>query len=270
MIWTHLAGNSLIRSFVHRSFAHFAQIKWATVSELLRSLKTNEWPWANGSGHSEEMSDREQITQVAQVKCVTMSDSLRSLRGNERMSHLLKEFWLKNLKSRFNMFYICTIKFFFFLICESLIFAHFLFLSEWCEWIAHFAQIKWEMWANRSGPSLEMSDCERIAQVAHQQWANEWIAHFFEQIFGQKKSDLLGNQMSEFPALQKSDCEQFAQVTHENEQIARFFWVNCSFALLFTKIKQFTQFFFLLKSYFMVRFLYIFLNKWAICSFPLL
>ena len=63
-------------------------------------------------------------------------------------------------------------------------------------------------WAICSHCSEEMSDCERIAQVTHQKWANEWIGHFFEQIahsliFGQKKSDSLGNQMSEFPALEK-------------------------------------------------------------------
>ena len=85
---------------------------------------------------------------------------------------------------------------------ESLIFAHFLFFGERCEWIAHFAQIKW---AIRSGRWEEMSDRERIAQVAHQKWANEWIAHFFERIahsliFGQKTSDSLGKPMSEFPA----------------------------------------------------------------------
>ena len=62
---------------------------------------------------------------------------------------------------------------------ESLIFAHFLFFGERCEW---------------------------IAQVTHQKWANEWIAQFFERIaqsliLGQKMSDSLRNQMSEFPAL---------------------------------------------------------------------
>ena len=46
-------------------------------------------------------------------------------------------------------------------------------------------------WAIRSGRSEEMSDREQIAQVAHQKWANEWIAHFFEWIahlliFGKK------------------------------------------------------------------------------------
>ena len=102
---------------------------------------------------------------------------------------------------------------------ESLIFAHFLFFGERCEWIAHFAQIKWAMWANRSFRSPKMSDHERFAQFAQRKWAmcgnrsfrspkmsNEWIAHFFERIahsliFGQQTSDSLGNQMSEFPAL---------------------------------------------------------------------
>ena len=50
--------------------------------------------------------------------------------------------------------------------------------------------------------------CERIAQVAHQKWANERIAHFFERIapllsfFAIKTSDSLRKPMSEFPALQ--------------------------------------------------------------------
>ena len=41
-----------------------------------------------------------------------------------------------------------------------------------------------------------------------------------------------------------SDCEQFSQEAHDkwaNEQIALFFWANCSFALLFTKNKWFAQ-----------------------------
>ena len=61
-------------------------------------------------------------------------------------------------------------------------------------------------WAIPSGRSEEMSDGERIAQVTHQKWGNEWIAQFFERIahsliFGQKMSDSLGKPMSEFPAL---------------------------------------------------------------------
>ena len=59
-----------------------------------------------------------------------------------------------------------------------------------------FAQVGQRKWAIVS----------EIAQVAHQKWANKWIAHFFERIahsliFGQKMSDSLGNLMSEFPAL---------------------------------------------------------------------
>ena len=37
-------------------------------------------------------------------------------------------------------------------------------------------------WAICSGRSEEMSDCERIAQVTYQKWANELIARFFERI----------------------------------------------------------------------------------------
>ena len=59
------AGNLRIRSSLIHSFAHFAQFKWATVRDLLRSLKTNERPWAN---RSEEMSDREWFAHFAQIK----------------------------------------------------------------------------------------------------------------------------------------------------------------------------------------------------------
>ena len=73
-----------IRSFTHCSFAHLlirsfcsnqmsncerftqiAQDKWATLSEALRSLWGNEWPWANCSGRSRQMSDHERFAQVA-------------------------------------------------------------------------------------------------------------------------------------------------------------------------------------------------------------
>ena len=37
-------------------------------------------------------------------------------------------------------------------------------------------------WAICSGRSPKMSNHEQIAQVAHEKWANEQIAHFFEQI----------------------------------------------------------------------------------------
>ena len=78
LLITHL----LIRSFCsnqmsdYERFTQIAQDKWATVSELLRSLKTNEQPWANPSGRSWQMSDREQITQVLMIN-EQMSDSLK-------------------------------------------------------------------------------------------------------------------------------------------------------------------------------------------------
>ena len=61
-------------------------------------------------------------------------------------------------------------------------------------------------WAIRSGGSEEMSDRERIAQVAHQnEWISESLIFLSESLIhsfcGQKMSNSLGNQMSEFPAL---------------------------------------------------------------------
>ena len=52
--------------------------------------------------------------------------------------------------------------------------AHFLFFGERCEWIAHFAQIKWAMWANCSGRSPKMSDVSeslRSLTKNEQPWA---------------------------------------------------------------------------------------------------
>ena len=81
-----------------RSFAHFSQIKWATLSNSLRSLKTNEQLWAS---RSTQMSNCEQIAQVDHDKWATVSDLLRLLMINEQMSDSLKKFYLKNLKSHF-------------------------------------------------------------------------------------------------------------------------------------------------------------------------
>ena len=88
--------------FAHRSFA---QIKRATVSDSLRSLKTIEQLWANRSGRSYQKSDRERIAQVAHDKCATVSDSLRWLMINEQISDLIKKNLAKILF--FSRFYIC-------------------------------------------------------------------------------------------------------------------------------------------------------------------
>ena len=68
------------------------------------------------------------------------------------------------------MFYIRFLKLFIEKMSESLIFAHFLFFGEQCEWIAHFAQIKWAMWVNGSFRSPKMSDYEWFAQIAQRKW----------------------------------------------------------------------------------------------------
>ena len=149
-----------------RSFAQVAQIKWATVSDLLRSLRTNEQLWANRSGCSCQKSHRERIAQVAHDKWATVSASLRLLMINERMSKLLKKIWLK----LYFWYVFCTFK-------KKK--SDSLFFNERCERIAQFAHQKWAMWGNRLGRSPEMSDHERIALVAHQKWANERIARFF-------------------------------------------------------------------------------------------
>ena len=71
-----------IRSFAHRSFAQMAQIKWVTVSNSLRSLRTTdanvskslrslmtkEQPCANPFGCSWQKSNRERFAPVAHDK----------------------------------------------------------------------------------------------------------------------------------------------------------------------------------------------------------
>ena len=79
-------------------------------------------------------------------------------------------------------------------------------------------------WAICSGQSPKMSDHERIAQVANQNWANEWIACFFKRIacsliFSQKTSDSLRKPMSEFPALPIMQILSFFHLQYANFSI---------------------------------------------------
>ena len=158
-----------------RSFAHFAQIKWAPVSNSLRSL-TNERLWANRSGRSEEMSDSERIAQVAQDKWATLSDSLRSLKKRQR-KWANERFAQKNLPKKSKiLFLVCFIYDFkkrkkiekwvnrsFFLISSFL-------LSNVSDLLtmAHFF---WAMWANCSGRSPKMSDVSKSLTKNEQPWA---------------------------------------------------------------------------------------------------
>ena len=157
----HIFAGLGIRSFTHRSFPHFAQIKWATVSDSLRSLKTNERPWANPSGRSEEMSNREQIAQVAQDKWASLSNLLRLLRGNERMSVSLKKCWLNKSKILFLVFFIYDLKKF----IEKWVNPSFPFYGEQCERFAH----------DRSFPLSDVSKSLRLFTSLRgnkRSWAN--------------------------------------------------------------------------------------------------
>ena len=88
-------AHSLIAHSLISSFAHFAQIKWATVSTSLRSLKTNVGCERIAQVAQDKLATRERIAQVAQDKWATVSDLLRLLMINEQMSDSLKYFWQK-------------------------------------------------------------------------------------------------------------------------------------------------------------------------------
>ena len=136
--------------------------------------------WAIGSGCSGQMSDCERIAQVTHDKWTTVSELLRSLFCSQKMSDLLKFYWLK---SYFVVRFLRAIH-------------SFPFFNERCEQSAQFAHQKWAMWTNRSGRS-----------------SNEQIARFFEQmsdalIFSQKKSNLLRKirkTIIEFPTMGRID-----------------------------------------------------------------
>ena len=128
-------------------FAQTAQDKWGTVSELLRSLKTNERQWVNCSDCSSQMSDREQFAQVAHDKWATVSD-------------LFINFWQKKSKILFfSMFYIELF------VLKKERFAHSLIFGERCEqkWATMSNSLRSltkneRPWANRSGRSQKMSE----------------------------------------------------------------------------------------------------------------
>ena len=133
---------------------------------------------------------------------------------------------------------------------ESLIFAHFLFFvsellillksNERCERIAHFAYQKWATMSDllRSLRGNEQYGKSLILLTKHKRMSESLIflrkiAHSL--IFGQKTSDLLKNQMREFPALLICSFTQIAQIKwatvsdllislKTNERL----WANCS------------------------------------------
>ena len=90
--------------FAHSLIAHslilsFRSNQMSTVSDALRSLKTNKWPWVNRSGCSEEMSDRERFAQVAQRKWSMWAN--RSFRSPKMSKWAISKIWLKKSKILF-------------------------------------------------------------------------------------------------------------------------------------------------------------------------
>ena len=116
-------------------FAQVTQDKWATVSESLRSLMTNEGMWAIRSGCSGQMSKWANRS----VFWANRSCSLLL----KKMNNSLKKIWKNRILVRFHIFW----KF---------------FLKN--------AHSFWAKWANRSSRSGQMSDRERFAQVAQKEW----------------------------------------------------------------------------------------------------
>ena len=202
-------GNLLICSF-----AQIAQIKWATVSDLLRSLKTNERLWANGSGRSCQKSDWEWIAQVAHDKWSTVSNSLRLIHDNWVNEQIAYFFWANCLFALFSLLLSKNEQFAkkiwlksYFFVCFFLNeqFNQSLFFNEWCEQIAQVTHQKWAMWANCTRRSPKMSVHERYAQVAHQKWAtlskslrrspkmSEWLNHSFFCAIRTKSKERISN-----------------------------------------------------------------------------
>ena len=113
-------------------FAQVAQDKWATVSESLRSLMTNEGVWAIRSGCSGPMSE----------SLVFLSKSLMFSFAHKKWTIRSKKF-------------------------EKIVFWYvFTFFGSFFKNAHSF----WAKWANRSSRSGQMSDRERFAQVAQKEW----------------------------------------------------------------------------------------------------
>ena len=121
-----------------------------------------------------------------------------------------------------------------------------------------------QMWGIRSGCSGQMSDCERIAQVAHDKWANvsnllrslminermscffEWIAHL---LFCSQKTSTCSKKFEKncifvrfFTVKEKEGAivSKSHRLLTKNEQMRESltFWANCSFAHFFGSLQN--------------------------------
>ena len=145
--------------------AQVTQRKWATMSESLRSLKTNEQLWA--------------------------------IRGNERMSDSLQNYGLKNLKS---CFLVCFTYGFFILKMSDLLIPSFL-VSDVSELLRPLNKNERceRSWGNRSGGSPKMSEWVNSSFF----WANCSFAHFWakHERFARKTDEGIPSPAWQYPSV---------------------------------------------------------------------
>ena len=108
---------------------------------------------------------------------------------------------------------------------ESLIFAHFLFFGEWCEWFTHCRSFPLSDVSKSLRALAKNERCERIAQVAHQKW---WVT------------------MSDSPTLLRRNERSWAIRSGRSPKMSEwvnhsFFWANRSFAHFWAKNERFAQ-----------------------------
>ena len=164
-------------------FAQVAQDIWATVSESLWSLMTNERMWAIRSGHSGQMSELIGF----------LSKSITFIFRSQKISD-----WLKKILKKIVFLYV------FYSILKKA--KDLLIPSERSERIAQVAQDKWAI-------------VSKLLRSLTKKWANERITHFLSKLlicslFWQKTSDSLQNSMSEFPTLWIWGSWKFVYITH--------------------------------------------------------
>ena len=114
---------------------------------------------------SNQMSNCEQFAQIAQNKWATIRESLRSLMINHKWANeqITRFFWANH------SLIFCLQKTSILLkkIDWNCIFWYvFICLNKKTRVICSFPLFSWAMWANCSGHSQKLRDCERIAQVA--------------------------------------------------------------------------------------------------------
>ena len=172
------------------------------VSNLFRSLRTNERLWVKCSGRSWQISKFERFAQVTQDKWANEEIARVFWANCSFFSFVYTKLAIRSKKFE-KLYYLYNFTVFWSKKKKKI--TH----SFWAVSKLHRSlRTNVQPWAIRSRHSEGMSDCEGIAQVAHQKWANEHIAHFLSKwlicsLFRQTTSNSHQGQdsMSDFPTL---------------------------------------------------------------------